>query len=185
MRKKIREAPHLVFKDEHGRFVAQKDRYRKARTAFVVAAKKMPGGIKKGGLIPLLEDRGRPITPSRLSEGAARMLSKQKALQAVEAIDPQPVEGVRAVGAHPLQELVWGVAPQVAPLWTSFGLYRFESNARSATILGLIGAGGIGQRLFEILGAFDYGQTATIILVIVIAVSLIDLLSQTIRTRLL
>lgn len=105
--------------------------------------------------------------------------------EAVEAIDPQPVEGVRAVGAHPLQELVWGVAPQVAPLWTSFGLYRFESNARSATILGLIGAGGIGQRLFESLGAFDYGQTATIILVIVIAVSLIDLLSQTIRTRLL
>ena len=76
------------------------------------------------------------------------------------------------------------MAPQVAPLWTSFALYRFESNARSATILGLIGAGGIGQRLFESLEGFEYGQTAMIILVIVASVSMIDLLSQAIRTRL-
>jgi phosphonate transport system permease protein len=104
--------------------------------------------------------------------------------EAVESIDPAPVEGVRAVGAHPLAEVVYGVAPQVAPLWTSFALYRFESNARSATILGLIGAGGIGQRLFESLEGFEYGQTAMIILVIVASVSMIDLLSQAIRTRL-
>ena len=75
--------------------------------------------------------------------------------------------------------------PQVAPLWTAYALYRFESNARSATVLGLIGAGGIGQLLFDSLNAFKYGQTAVIVLVIVIAVSLIDLLSQTLRTRLL
>jgi phosphonate transport system permease protein len=104
--------------------------------------------------------------------------------EAVEAIDPQPVEGVRAVGAHPLLEIVYGVAPQVAPLWTSFALYRFESNARSATILGLIGAGGIGLRLFESLQGFAYDQTAMIIIIIVVSVSLIDLLSQAIRARL-
>jgi phosphonate transport system permease protein len=105
--------------------------------------------------------------------------------EAVEAIDKGPVEGVRATGANPLQEVVWGVLPQVAPLWTSYALYRFESNSRSATVLGLIGAGGIGQVLFESLNAFDYGQLAAIVIVIVVAVSLIDLLSQAMRSRLL
>ena len=105
--------------------------------------------------------------------------------EAVEAIDPRPVEGVRATGAAPLHEVMWGVLPQVGPLWTSYALYRFESNARSATVLGLIGAGGIGQVLFDSLNAFAYGQTAAIVIVIVVAVSLIDLMSQALRTRLL
>jgi phosphonate transport system permease protein len=81
--------------------------------------------------------------------------------------------------------VVWGVLPQVGPLWTSYALYRFESNARSATVLGLIGAGGIGQLLFDSLNAFKYAQTAAIIVVIIAAVSLIDLLSQALRARLL
>lgn len=104
--------------------------------------------------------------------------------EAVEAIDDGPVEGVRATGAAPLHEVIWAVIPQVAPLWTSFGLYRFESNARSATVLGLIGAGGIGQILFEAVRAFDYQRTAAIVIVIVVAVSAIDLLSQLLRKRL-
>ena len=104
--------------------------------------------------------------------------------EAVEAIDDGPVEGIRATGARPLHEIIWAVIPQVAPLWTSFGLYRFESNARSATVLGLIGAGGIGQILFEAVRAFDYQRTAAIVLVIVIAVSLIDVMSQMLRKRL-
>ncbi len=105
--------------------------------------------------------------------------------EAVESIDKGPVEGVRATGAAPLQEIVWGVIPQVAPLWTSYALYRFESNSRSATVLGLIGAGGIGQVLFDSLNAFNYSQASAIVIVIVVAVSLIDLLSQAIRSRLL
>lgn len=105
--------------------------------------------------------------------------------EAVETIDPRPVEGVRATGAAPLQEIVWGVLPQVAPLWTSYALYRFESNARSATVLGLIGAGGIGQLLFEALQSFNYSETSSIVIVIVIAVTLIDLLSQAMRSRLM
>lgn len=105
--------------------------------------------------------------------------------EAVESIDPRPVEGVRATGAHRLQEIGWGVIPQVGPLWTSYALYRFESNARSATVLGLIGAGGIGQTLFDSINAFDYRETSAIVIVIVIAVTLIDLLSQAMRTRLL
>jgi phosphonate transport system permease protein len=105
--------------------------------------------------------------------------------EAVEAIDRSPVEGVRATGAAPAQQIVWGVMPQVAPLWTSYALYRFESNARSATVLGLIGAGGIGQTLFDSINAFNYRETSAIVIVIVIAVTLIDLLSQAMRTRLL
>ncbi|MDB5445428.1 MAG: phnE [Phenylobacterium sp.] len=105
--------------------------------------------------------------------------------EAVESIDKGPVEGVRATGATRLQEVVWAVIPQVAPLWTSYALYRFESNARSATVLGLIGAGGIGQLLFDSLNSFAYSQVAAIAVVIVVAVSLIDLLSQAMRSRLL
>ena len=105
--------------------------------------------------------------------------------EAVESIDRAPVEGVRATGASRLHEIIWGVIPQVAPHWTSYALYRFESNSRSATVLGLIGAGGIGQLLFETLNAFAYSQTAMIVLVIVAAVTLIDLLSQALRKRLI
>jgi phosphonate transport system permease protein len=105
--------------------------------------------------------------------------------EAVESIDKGPVEGVRATGAGQLHEIVWGVFPQVAPLWTSFALYRFESNSRAATVLGLIGAGGIGQTLFESIQAFDYSRVAAIAIVIVVAVTLIDTLSQVMRKRLL
>lgn len=105
--------------------------------------------------------------------------------EAVEASDGRPVEGVRATGALKLHEIKWGILPQVSPLWTSFALYRFESNARSATVLGLIGAGGIGQSLFESINAFKHEETSAIVIVIIVAVSLIDLLSQLMRSRLL
>ena len=105
--------------------------------------------------------------------------------EAVESIDKGPVEGVRATGANRMQEVVWGVIPQVGPLWTSYALYRFESNSRSATVLGLIGAGGIGQLLFETLNAFDYQKLSAIVIIIIVAVTLIDLLSQAMRSRLL
>ena len=104
--------------------------------------------------------------------------------EAVEAIDPGPIEGVRATGASRAQEIVWGVLPQVAPLWTSFALYRFESNARSATVLSLIGAGGIGQSLFDSINSFAFDQTSAIVIIILVAVSGIDLLSQLLRSRL-
>jgi len=105
--------------------------------------------------------------------------------EAVESIDKGPVEGVRATGATKLHEIVWGVIPQVAPLWTSFALYRFESNSRSATVLGLIGAGGIGQVLFERMNGFEFREVSAIVIIIVIAVTLIDMLSQAMRKRLL
>ena len=105
--------------------------------------------------------------------------------EAVESIDKGPVEGVRATGGSGLHEIVWGVIPQVAPLWTSFALYRFESNSRAATVLGLIGAGGIGQVLFDRMNAFAFREVAAIVVVIIVAVTLIDTLSQIMRKRLL
>ncbi len=105
--------------------------------------------------------------------------------EAVESIDKGPVEGVRATGGSGLHEIVWGVIPQVAPLWTSFALYRFESNSRSATVLGLIGAGGIGQVLFESMNNFDFRAVSAIVIIVVVAVTLIDMLSQAMRKRLL
>jgi phosphonate transport system permease protein len=101
--------------------------------------------------------------------------------EAVEAIDHRPVEGIRATGAAPVHEVIYGVIPQVLPLWISYSLYRFESNVRSATVLGIVGAGGIGQILWEYIRGFYYAETAAVIIIIVATVSLLDLFSQRVR----
>ena len=101
--------------------------------------------------------------------------------EAVEAIDPRPVEGVRATGANALEEILYGVVPQVLPLWISYSLYRFESNVRSASVVGMVGAGGIGVILHEMIRGFDYAETAAVLLIIVVSVTLIDLLSARVR----
>lgn len=101
--------------------------------------------------------------------------------EAVEAIDPQPVEGIRATGATRLEEVIYGVIPQVLPLWISFSLYRFESNVRSASVVGMVGAGGIGVILYEIIRGFQYAETCAVMIMIVATVSLIDLISARIR----
>jgi phosphonate transport system permease protein len=101
--------------------------------------------------------------------------------EAVEAIEPDPVEGVRATGASALQEIVFGVIPQVLPLWISFSLYRFESNVRSATVLGMVGAGGIGVILWESIRGFMFEETGAMMLIIIVCVTLLDLLSQRLR----
>lgn len=103
--------------------------------------------------------------------------------EAVEAIDPRPVEGIRATGAHKLVEIAYGVVPQVLPLWLSFTLYRFESNVRSASVVGMVGAGGIGVVLFEVIRGFQYAQTCAVLIILVVSVSLIDLLSARLRNR--
>jgi len=105
--------------------------------------------------------------------------------EAVEAIDPHPVEGIRATGAHPLAEVLYGVVPQVLPLWLSYTLYRFESNVRSASVVGMVGAGGIGMVLWDVVRSFQYGPTAAILILLAISVSLIDLLSAQLRKRLI
>ena len=103
--------------------------------------------------------------------------------EAVEAIDPGPVEGVRATGASGLQEVIYGVIPQVLPLWISYALYRFESNVRSATVVGMVGAGGIGVILWESIRGFQFAQTGAVMIVIIVVVTALDIASQWIRKR--
>ncbi|AFK61354.1 phosphonate ABC transporter permease [Advenella kashmirensis WT001] len=80
-----------------------------------------------------------------------------------------------------MQEVIFGVIPQVMPLWVSYALYRFESNVRSATVVGMVGAGGIGVLLWEAIRGFAFGQTAAILLIIIVCVSVIDVVSQRLR----
>lgn len=103
--------------------------------------------------------------------------------EAVEASDAGPMEGVRVTGAGRIEEIVFGLIPQVLPLWISVSLYRFESNIRSATVLGMVGGGGIGVALWETMRGFQYAETATIMLVIIVAVTLLDMVSQQVRKR--
>ena len=104
--------------------------------------------------------------------------------EAVEAVDPRPVEGIRSSGASRLQEVIYGIVPQVMPLWSSYTLYRFETNVRSATVLGIVGAGGIGHSLYENIRGFNYSETAAIIIIVVATVMLIDMISSRIRAQL-
>jgi len=101
--------------------------------------------------------------------------------EAVESIDTQPVEGIRATGANALEEIVYGVIPQVLPLWISYSLYRFESNVRSASVVGMVGAGGIGVILWDIMRSFQYAQTSAVMVIIIVTVTVIDLISAHVR----
>lgn len=101
--------------------------------------------------------------------------------EAIETIEPGPVEGVRAIGATALEEISFGVIPQVLPHWISCCLYRFESNVRSATVVGIVGAGGIGMLLWDAIRSFDYARTSAILLVIIAAVALLDIVSGQLR----
>jgi phosphonate transport system permease protein len=101
--------------------------------------------------------------------------------EAVEAIDPRPVEGIRVTGATSLEAIVFGIIPQVLPLWVSYSLYRFESNVRSASVVGMVGAGGIGMVLWEIIQGFQFQQTCAVILMVIGTCSLIDMASSQVR----
>ena len=79
--------------------------------------------------------------------------------------------------------MVYGVIPQVLPLWVSFALYRFESNVRSASVVGMVGAGGIGVVVYEVIRGFQYAQTCAVLIIIVVSVSIIDLISSWLRAK--
>ena len=104
--------------------------------------------------------------------------------EAIEAIEPGPVEAVRATGATPLQVLRWGVLPQLVPQFLSFTLYRFETNIRAAAILGFVGAGGIGFYVQTYLRLLNYPAAATVLLVLVVLVMMVDFASSRLRARL-
>ena len=104
--------------------------------------------------------------------------------EAIEGIDPGPVDAVTATGATRLQILRYGVLPQVLPLFLSYVLYRLETNIRAATVLGFVGAGGIGFYLQTYLRMIDYPAASTALLVTIVMVMAIDALSSRLRARL-
>jgi phosphonate transport system permease protein len=105
--------------------------------------------------------------------------------EAIEAAEKGQTEGVRSTGAGSLMTLRLGVLPQVLPVMLSQALYQLESNSREATILGLVGAGGIGLRLSERIQINAWDQVAYIIVLILVTVAAIDFVSKRIRTRLI
>jgi phosphonate transport system permease protein len=105
--------------------------------------------------------------------------------EAIEAIDRRQVDGIVSVGAGRIAVLRYGVLPQVLPVMISQTLYSIESNTREATILGLVGAGGIGLRLSERIQINAWDQVAYVIVLILISVAVIDTVSRYLRLRLI
>ena len=105
--------------------------------------------------------------------------------EAVENVDRKPIEGVRSTGASNLKIYRFGYLPQVLPVFLSTSLYWFESNTRSATILGIVGAGGIGMQLSERMKVQYWDQACFIILLILLTVAIIDTGSKWIRMNLI
>jgi len=100
-----------------------------------------------------------------------------------ESIDPGPIQALSSTGAGFIKILFYAVIPQTMPHFISMVLYRFESDVRSASILGFVGAGGIGFYLFDKIRGFENGDVTTIIIVIVFTVWCIDKLSAYIRSK--
>ncbi|MGA2126889.1 MAG: phosphonate ABC transporter, permease protein PhnE [Xanthobacteraceae bacterium] len=101
--------------------------------------------------------------------------------EAYEAADPGPVEAVMACGGSRLEAIRFGLLPQTSPVIISQVLYLFESNTRSATIIGIVGAGGIGLHLVEQIRVLEWPTVAFLVLMILVTVAVIDWLSTRLR----
>ncbi len=111
----------------------------------------------------------------------AGMLGKFFA-EAMEDIDEGPLEAFRSAGVGPFKTFIFGVLPQVLPAWLGTIFYRLETNVRQSTVLGMVGAGGIGFELVSSMKLFKYQDTATCIIVILAMVLLADLVSSRVRS---
>ena len=106
--------------------------------------------------------------------------------EALENIDNKPREGVASVGAPPVTVQRFGVLPQVLPVFASQALYFWESNTRSATIIGAVGAGGIGLKLWEAMRTnADWENVAYMVLLILGVVYIFDTVSNALRSRMI
>ena len=101
--------------------------------------------------------------------------------EAIESADRKPVEGVASVGGGKLHEIRFGLIPQVLPVIASQVLYYIESNTRSSTIIGIVGAGGIGLQLAEQIRVLEWQKVSFLILMILVAVAAIDWISDRLR----
>jgi phosphonate transport system permease protein len=105
--------------------------------------------------------------------------------EAIESIDPGPIEAVTATGASPLQVVMFGVLPQVAPQFVAFTVYRWDINVRMATVIGLVGGGGIGFLLQDAINLGRWAQAGTAIWLIALVVGAMDAASAALREKLL
>lgn len=105
--------------------------------------------------------------------------------EAIEGIDPGPGEAITATGASRFQVIWTAVLPQIVNPFISFTIYRLDTNVRLATILGLVGGGGIGQLLFHTMNLLNYRQAGLIIFMIIVTVAVMDFVSAQVRKRLI
>ncbi|MGE0751628.1 MAG: phosphonate ABC transporter, permease protein PhnE [Variibacter sp.] len=103
--------------------------------------------------------------------------------EAIENVDKGPIEAMEATGATRLQVIMFAIIPQVLPQFVSYNLYWFEVGVRSATVLGMVGAGGIGFELITAIRLFEWREVGLILLFILAMVTVIDLASTYIRSR--
>lgn len=103
--------------------------------------------------------------------------------EAIESIDPGPLEAIEATGATRLQTIVYAVIPQILPPYISFTIYRWDINIRMSTIIGLVGGGGIGFLLIQWIRLYDYEAAGIAIWLITITVATLDYVSSAIRER--
>ena len=101
--------------------------------------------------------------------------------ESLETADQKPVEGIISTGGSGLHGLRFGLVPQILPVFVSQVLYQFESNTRSATIIGIVGAGGIGQHLYERIKTLEWQHVSFLVLLVLAAVMLIDFVSGKLR----
>ena len=101
--------------------------------------------------------------------------------EVIEGIDEGPLEAIKASGGSKLNELTFGVIPQVIPTITSYWLYRFEINLRASAVLGVVGAGGVGAELINQLRFRDFPRAGTVLITKIILVLTVDTISAAIR----
>lgn len=104
--------------------------------------------------------------------------------QAIEAVDPRSLESLQVIGASKLQIAQYGILPQVLPLGLGYTFWMFEYNIRAASVLGVVGAGGIGFQLKSYIDGFEYTKATTMMLVLLVVVTVIDAFSSQLRHRL-
>lgn len=102
-----------------------------------------------------------------------------------ENVDPGPIDGLHAVGANWIETIRYAVVPQVLPNYASYTLLRFEISVRSASVIGFVGAGGIGQELMFVIRQFVYSDISAILILIVLSVTIIDISCEQLRHRLI
>ncbi|SEO74163.1 phosphonate transport system permease protein [Amphibacillus marinus] len=118
-----------------------------------------------------------------ISINSVGMLGKLYA-EVIESIDMSTIDAIRASGGNRLQAIWYGVLPQVLPEFSSYSIYRFEIDVRSSTVLGIVGAGGIGAPLILATYQRSWEDVGLILIVVIVFVSLIDILSGKIRKKL-